>query len=234
MWKIHDLNARADTMKRFLLLLGYAWAPGASGNRDYPVDFWRIPSCFESSQRREKTWSLWRAQNMRLSTSEINYGGYHRGYEAFQKWSYPKNAAWFIDVYSGKSHEQTDDNWGYPHDETETSICSGWWFGCHFLFSHILGISSSQLTNSYFSEGWPNHQPVLVVQTLQPRNPWPQLDQLSDQLCRPLPFKIYFPFPENTLCPWWNSLFSCSKLIWRCSNHAVSWIQMLKNTRSLI
>ena len=27
------------------------------------------------------------------------------------------------------------------------------------LFSHMLGISSSQLTNSYFSEGWPNHQP---------------------------------------------------------------------------
>ena len=35
----------------------------------------------------------------------------------------------------------------------------GWWFGCHFLFSHLLGMSSSQLTNSYFSEGWPNHQP---------------------------------------------------------------------------
>ena len=29
----------------------------------------------------------------------------------------------------------------------------------HFLCSHILGMSSSQLTNSYFSEGWPNHQP---------------------------------------------------------------------------
>jgi hypothetical protein len=24
----------------------------------------------------------------------------------------------------------------------------------HFLFLHILGMSSSQLTNSYFSEGW--------------------------------------------------------------------------------
>ena len=36
---------------------------------------------------------------------------------------------------------------------------TGWWFGCHVLCSHILGISSSQLTNSYFSEGWPNHQP---------------------------------------------------------------------------
>ena len=38
---------------------------------------------------------------------------------------------------------------------------AGWWFGCHFLFSHILGISSSQLTNSYISEGWPNHQPAI-------------------------------------------------------------------------
>ena len=35
---------------------------------------------------------------------------------------------------------------------------TAWWFGCHF-FLHLLGISSSQLTNSYFSEGWPNHQP---------------------------------------------------------------------------
>ena len=36
---------------------------------------------------------------------------------------------------------------------------TGWWFGCHEfgIFPLILGISSSQLTNSYFSEGWPNH-----------------------------------------------------------------------------
>ena len=27
------------------------------------------------------------------------------------------------------------------------------------IFPLILGMSSSQLTNSYFSEGWPNHQP---------------------------------------------------------------------------
>ena len=27
---------------------------------------------------------------------------------------------------------------------------SAWWFGCHFLFSHILGISSSQLTFIFF------------------------------------------------------------------------------------
>ena len=27
---------------------------------------------------------------------------------------------------------------------------SGWWFGCQFLFSHTLGISSSQLTVTFF------------------------------------------------------------------------------------
>ena len=31
---------------------------------------------------------------------------------------------------------------------------AGWWFGTSILFSHILGFSSSQLTNSYFSEGF--------------------------------------------------------------------------------
>ena len=37
-----------------------------------------------------------------------------------------------------------------------------WWFGCHgFYFPINIGLhSSSQLTNSYFSEGWLNHQPV--------------------------------------------------------------------------
>ena len=33
----------------------------------------------------------------------------------------------------------------------------GWWFGCHqFYFPRNIGLmSSSQLTDSYFSEGWP-------------------------------------------------------------------------------
>ena len=39
---------------------------------------------------------------------------------------------------------------------------SGWWFGTSICFSHILGMSSSQLTNCFFSEGWPNHQPEHV------------------------------------------------------------------------
>ena len=32
----------------------------------------------------------------------------------------------------------------------------------HDLFFHILGMSSSQLTSSYFSEGWLNHQPDML------------------------------------------------------------------------
>ena len=33
-------------------------------------------------------------------------------------------------------------------------IDTGWWLGTCILFFHILGISSSQLTKSYFSEGF--------------------------------------------------------------------------------
>jgi hypothetical protein len=32
-------------------------------------------------------------------------------------------------------------------------IYTGWWFGTFFIFPILLGMSSSQLTNSYFSEG---------------------------------------------------------------------------------
>ena len=35
------------------------------------------------------------------------------------------------------------------------STQTGWWFGCHFLFSHILRMSSSQLTDHIFQKGWP-------------------------------------------------------------------------------
>ena len=43
---------------------------------------------------------------------------------------------------------------------------SGWWFGCHLLFSHILGCIHHPNWRSYFSEGFfPNHQPVFLVTT---------------------------------------------------------------------
>ena len=44
-----------------------------------------------------------------------------------------------------------------------SASCSmtGWWWLEHdwIIFPETLGMSSSQLTNSYFSEGWLNHQP---------------------------------------------------------------------------
>ena len=53
-----------------------------------------------------------------------------------------------------------------PQTKTEQKKC---WWNSHLvgglehldLFFHILGMSSSQLTNSYFSEGWLNDQPVI-------------------------------------------------------------------------
>ena len=36
-----------------------------------------------------------------------------------------------------------------------------------FIFPYIGFLSSSQLTKSYFSEGWPNHQPVNLLWSLR-------------------------------------------------------------------
>jgi len=69
---------------------------------------------------------------------------------------------------------------------------AGWWFGTWILWlSIILGMSSSQLTNSYFSEGWLNHQAV------------PQRCVLSNSfpLCHSQYFNIfgYGSIPINTI-----------------------------------
>ena len=43
----------------------------------------------------------------------------------------------------------------WDHWSGGKNICSGWWFGTWILFIHILGMSSSQLTNSIiFPRGW--------------------------------------------------------------------------------
>jgi hypothetical protein len=43
------------------------------------------------------------------------------------------------------------------------SLISAWCFGSmeFYDFPYMIGMSSSQLTNSYFSEGWLNHQPLI-------------------------------------------------------------------------
>ena len=52
-------------------------------------------------------------------------------------------------------------------------IFSGWWFGCHFLFYHILGMSSSQLTNIFQRGGPTTNQflKLLVLDLVQSRYP---------------------------------------------------------------
>ena len=65
----------------------------------------------------------------------------------------------------GESIHGEDDHWKMMINQNQPS--TGWWFGCHQLaFSHInIGLlSSSQLTKSYFSEGWPNHQPDPILE----------------------------------------------------------------------
>ena len=44
-------------------------------------------------------------------------------------------------------------------------VISGWWFGCHFLFSHILGMSSSQLTH-IFQRGGPTTNQICYKWTI--------------------------------------------------------------------
>ena len=65
----------------------------------------------------------------------------------------------------------------HSHSSWSTRHCyflAGWWFGTSILFSHILEISSSQLTH-IFSEGWPNHQPVVIF--------WFRMVSISDMIC---------------------------------------------------
>ena len=46
-----------------------------------------------------------------------------------------------------------------PNKRSDWKIWSGWWFGCHFLFSHILGIIIP-IDVHIFQRG-SNHQPVI-------------------------------------------------------------------------
>ena len=70
---------------------------------------------------------------------------------------------WRIVSSQSDRNAMHDDVGNWPENDG-----TGWWFGCHeFYFPINIGLRlSSQLTNSYFSEGWPNHQPdgIMVIQ----------------------------------------------------------------------
>ena len=59
----------------------------------------------------------------------------------------------------------------YTHHITYPHYIPGWWFGCHFLFSHQYWVSNHPHWRSYFSEGWPNHQPEKVAGVAQLPDP---------------------------------------------------------------
>ena len=42
-------------------------------------------------------------------------------------------------------------------------FCAGWWFGCHQFYFPIYWVANHPKWLSYFSEGWPNHQPVVYL-----------------------------------------------------------------------
>ena len=57
---------------------------------------------------------------------------------------------------SARTKQPDRENWSMGNNTmapiTNGTAKTGWWFKTCFIF-HILGMSSSQLTNSYFSEG---------------------------------------------------------------------------------
>ena len=69
----------------------------------------------------------------------------------------------FNGLFNGISWDFTGISMGFKHQSygiiADRWRISGCWFGTCLIFPEILGMSSSQLTNSYFSEGLVYHQP---------------------------------------------------------------------------
>ena len=85
---------------------------------------------------------------------------------------------WRLDgVFMAKSWENIDEDPLFWMLELYGLLVkkAGWWFGCHFLFSQKYWECHHPNWLSYFSEGWPNHQPekhgkkpsIIVNQDLQ-------------------------------------------------------------------
>ena len=76
----------------------------------------------------------------------------------------------------------------------------------HVLLSIIYGMSSFPLTNSYFSEGWLNHQPVIILNQLQ--SWWIPISNGSIRIhsCRSYGFFfgmiLLWGYPINVIAGW--------------------------------
>ena len=97
-------------------------------------------------------------------------GGFHSylslpqgNIETYGEWESP------IQVISGTWVKVNDPpkwwftNFCKPQEDAEksnpTNIVAGWWFGCHEFYFPIYWECHHSNWRSYFSEGWPNHQP---------------------------------------------------------------------------
>ena len=71
---------------------------------------------------------------------------------------------------------------GDLHIQWLYGILFGWWFGCHFLFSHILGFLIIPIDFHIFQRGW-NHQPDCLQSQKQitgiPRFVWVRVGSQS-------------------------------------------------------
>ena len=77
-----------------------------------------------------------------------------------------KNHRFFHPVDEGWPYDELCNRWwddGYVMAYDYDDLVGGLWLPSMTYFPMNIGfLSSSQLTKSYFSEGWPNHQPVMV------------------------------------------------------------------------
>ena len=86
-----------------------------------------------------------------------------------------------------------------PTETYEKSVirqhCSGWWFGCHEFYFPIYWVPNHPNWLSYFSEGWPNHQPVFVNSFN------PEYVSIPAWLCLKMGYTKH-PFPWPVGCVW--------------------------------
>ena len=90
------------------------------------------------------------------------YGGHNPSYSHWLSQPTRPRGRWSsLGTLLGNWHEVSNQYWSAATSfEIPGECSSGWWFGCHFLDFPIYWESYHPNWLSYFSEGWPNHQPV--------------------------------------------------------------------------
>ena len=95
---------------------------------------------------------------------------------------------------------------------------SGWWFGTWILFSQKYWVANHPNRLSYFSEGWPNHQPVYIY--IYTRIIYTYMDVYDHD--RSLRSLKKYEFPPVTSCTFLPRLVTLSEgLTWKARSFAV-------------